>query len=198
MEQLKSLLNLDENATASLGEKRAQKKVITKGQLAQLKRLKSKQRMNQVRLEHKPTREENPVQFSEKLVKSAQETIFGDRNVLSRGQRKRLQKKEKFINVKILEEKAKLDFKDKHEKKKVPKKITKVIKKASTDLDMLAKSLVSIEKQSKHKQRVKDNQIQKQQDEKERLNQIAQLSAFQENPLDALFAHVSNTIQQKN
>ena len=52
-----------------------------------------------------PTRVENPDTLATKQIKSA-EDFFAKRLILSRGQRKRLQKKEKFINQKLLEKKS--------------------------------------------------------------------------------------------
>ena len=148
---------------------------------------------------------------------------------LSRGQRKRLAKKSKFVNQLYLEknfvdqqkqdkEEQKIANKKLHELRKMakaesggdmdmsdgPSKSQSQPKKSLSDFgamgDLLNKIETKTTKQVNHQQRLMQGHKHKetaQDRDKDRLNQLASLSAFQENTLDNLFLHVSNTIASK-
>ena len=67
-------------------------------------KLRSKHRRTLKLLKSNPKRDLNPAKLVDKQVQSAQS--FLEKKALSRGQRKRLQKKEKFINSAVLASKG--------------------------------------------------------------------------------------------
>ena len=70
-------------------------------------RLSSKKRRYMKLLAEKPQRDKNPADLRELQIQSVKKMLSKDKDYqLSRGQKKRLKKKEKFINSKMLETKA--------------------------------------------------------------------------------------------
>lgn len=81
------------------------KKKLAPVEAEKKKKLRSKQRRTAKLLKLNPQRDSKPSMLVDKQVKSAHE--FLEKDNLSRGQRKRLQKKEKFINSAMLATKGK-------------------------------------------------------------------------------------------
>ena len=69
-------------------------------------RLSSKKRRYLQLLKSQPQREANPADLRDLQIQSVKKILKEKNNQLSRGQKKRLKKKEKFINSKLMENKA--------------------------------------------------------------------------------------------
>ena len=71
-------------------------------------KLKSKQRRTLQLLKSNPQRDQAPKLMADRQIDQAK-SLLDSRKVLSRGQRKRLDKKQRFISQRLLEERSKKD-----------------------------------------------------------------------------------------
>ena len=81
-----------------------------------------------------------------------------------------------------------------------PKKPVKTLSDFSAMGNLLSKIESKIEKQASHQQRIVNSKAMKVSEmdrDKERLEKIGSLQAFQDNTLENLFLHVSNTVAAK-
>eukprot|EP00347_Sterkiella_histriomuscorum_P021897 403332384 len=114
-EELKALLRLDAS-TANDNESMmddvdsgkpntAQERKNILNELKKKKKLSTKKRRYLQLLQSNPQRDENPKDLTQNQIDSAKKTLK-DNKLLTRGQKKRLKSKEKFINQRILEGRA--------------------------------------------------------------------------------------------
>ena len=141
-EELKSLLKLDIGQELMDLENQDEKATVKK------KKLSSKKRRYLKLLQSNPQREENPKDLAQRQIESAKKMM---KEALSRGQRRRLKKKEKFVNKKLIEDKGRL-LRD----QKQPKEATKAGKSKTTaqsgrmlgDFGQMASILESIQQKT--------------------------------------------------
>ncbi|CDW82774.1 UNKNOWN [Stylonychia lemnae] len=232
-EELKALLRLDVVANSTMSDIDSANQQSSKLQINKEVRqeIKKKLKMSTKKkrfiklLESNPQRDKKPKDLTDIQIESAKKTLK-DNSALTRGQKKRLKKKEKFINKKIMESKA-VETKQINKKKlielknslKPPKPLddqmvdVSIVKKQKkqeqsnkfgdfSNMNSLLENIQSqVQKQEKQQQMQKQSKKQQAidaQQEKERLSKIINLNSFHQNSLDTLFLHVNNTINQKN
>ena len=141
------------------------------------KKLKAKQRKTRRILKLNPQRDIKPTLMVDRQVKRAKD-MLDSRKVLSRGQRKRLGNKQRFITQKLLEERNKKDVEALNQTVQI--KTKEIVKKKKTGLQSMTGLMSGIEKaekQAKHQNRLKEHASKSEvvDKEKQRLNQIANL-----------------------